>query len=51
MASIKATNPWQNHVRDPRKLDNDSLTRVDRDPCPKCGTRADHGCKHRGAQS
>lgn len=22
--------------------------RVDRDPCPYCGVRADIGCKHRG---
>lgn len=20
--------------------------RIERDPCPRCGTRADHGCRH-----
>lgn len=27
------------------------LTRVTRDPCPKCGVRGDLGCKHRPAQA
>lgn len=27
----------------------DTLTFVHRDPCPKCGVRADYGCKHRRA--
>lgn len=30
-------------------LERDSLTHVDRDPCPKCGVRGDVGCKHRKA--
>lgn len=24
----------------------ENLVRVDRDPCPKCGTRKDAGCRH-----
>lgn len=22
------------------------LPRVERDPCPRCGVRSDHGCRH-----
>lgn len=31
------------------KVNHDTLTIVDRDPCPKCGVRGDIGCKHRRA--
>jgi len=27
----------------------DTLRRVERDPCPRCGTRGDLGCSHRRA--
>ena len=37
--------PWGNIVRKPA-TDNDTLVHVHRDPCPKCGIRADIGCKH-----
>ncbi len=43
-----STNPFCNVVKRP-KIDADSLVHVDRDPCFRCGTRADHGCKHRRA--
>lgn len=39
------------YVRTKPELPNDAIAarRVDRDPCPYCGVRADIGCKHRGA--
>lgn len=40
-----ALNPRANVVA---KVNYDTLTFVDRDPCPKCGVRKDHGCKHQG---
>lgn len=40
----KATLPWANRVA--TAYGTDSLNRVDRDPCAKCGTRRDVGCKH-----
>lgn len=40
-----APTPFANVVKASR-LENDSLKRVDRDPCGKCGTRKDIGCKH-----
>jgi hypothetical protein len=45
MSSEKASLPWGNMVRKP-VIDHDSLIYVSRDPCPKCGVRADLGCKH-----
>ncbi|SMD11746.1 hypothetical protein SAMN06272759_1564 [Novosphingobium sp. B1] len=44
----RATAPYLNMVQD-RVGRFDSLTRVDRDPCPKCGVRKDFGCNHQGA--
>lgn len=44
----RATAPYMNMVQD-RVGPVDSLHRVHRDPCVKCGVRADIGCKHRGA--
>ena len=42
-----ALTPFANVVKaDKRSID--TLTIVDRDPCPKCGVRGDIGCKHRG---
>lgn len=31
-----------------REVDRVEALRVSRDPCPKCGTRGDLPCKHRG---
>lgn len=37
------------HAR-PRPIPDELLPpRVDRDPCPRCGVRADVGCRHRAA--
>lgn len=45
-----APTPFINCV--PRYRPNhDTLTFVDRDPCPKCGVRKDHGCKHQGPEA
>lgn len=40
-----APNPFSNVVQASRH-NHDTLTFVDRDPCPKCGVRRDVGCKH-----
>ena len=45
MSAERAALPWGNTVRKP-VIDHDTLTHVSRDPCPKCGIRADLGCKH-----
>ena len=34
------------NVRQPRAGDDRLYPRVDRDPCPRCGIRADIGCAH-----
>lgn len=34
---------WDRAVTGPK---SENLPRVDRDPCPKCGTRRDVGCNH-----
>jgi len=35
------------NIRNDRKDKMVSLIRVDRDPCPRCATRGDIGCRHR----
>lgn len=40
-----ALTPFANVVA--RRIETDTLTHVDRDPCPMCGTRGDIGCKHK----
>lgn len=42
----KAPSPGIHYVT-ASKHDLDTLTHVDRDPCPRCGVRGDIGCKHR----
>lgn len=39
--------PYSSIVSKP-KIDFDSLTFVSREPCFRCGVRADVGCKHQG---
>jgi len=38
---------WMHYAHRDYNVDQDSLTRVDRDPCFYCGTRGDMGCRHR----
>lgn len=50
MTYEKSPAPWAHYGPRTSATDNDSLTRVDRDPCVKCGVRGDLGCKHRRAR-
>jgi hypothetical protein len=42
------TRPRMNIVKPPQASQQPLPPRVDRDPCPYCGTRADVGCRHSG---
>jgi hypothetical protein len=44
--------PADRHVRDDFHAEEEAVAArriMPRDPCQRCGTRADHGCKHRAA--
>lgn len=44
---IREFSERSNHVVTGTSIDVSAMTRVDRDPCFRCGARADVGCTHR----